>query len=193
MLKLEENSFMIHFMEDIVKNFVAGLKKWAKINKISQKDLADIIGKDQTTISNYYRNKTRPTQEYINLWVDHYGLDSEKIIEAGRKELQPTVKKTGEAEYFTKEEAEARFADMEERIKSREGAYVTPQADDKMTTEIFYNSLATQYVDEALEETGVKITATQREKFIKVTKEDMQKTIKQTKVNVKKHLKIFEE
>lgn len=89
MLILTKNKSKVFFMEDTVKIFIAGLKKWAKLNKISQTDLADVIDKDQTTISNYYRGKTRPTPEIITLWIDHYNLDYEEILNAGRQELQP--------------------------------------------------------------------------------------------------------
>jgi len=59
------------------------------------------------------------------------------------------------------------------------------------STAILCESFAIQFIDEALEETGTKITAKQREKFINITKEDMLKTIKQTRVNLKKYLEVF--
>ena len=76
-------------MEDTIKIFVVGLRKWAKFNNITQKELSTIIGKDQTTISNYYQDKTRPTPETIERIIQQYNLDYEEILQEGRKELEP--------------------------------------------------------------------------------------------------------
>jgi len=84
MLMELKNKYMIHSMEDNIKLFMIGLKKWAKINKIPQIQLCKVIGKDQTTVSNYFTGKTRPEPESINLWIDHYTLDHEEILAAGR-------------------------------------------------------------------------------------------------------------
>lgn len=78
---------IIHNMEDERKIFMAFLKKYAKINKITQADLGKVIDRDQTTISNYYNDRSAPSIEYIQKWVERYGIDYQEALEIGRKEL----------------------------------------------------------------------------------------------------------
>jgi len=88
-LNVNNNCFMIPFMKDDMKKFITGLKKVAKAKRITQTDLADCIGKDQTTISNYFNFKTRPLPEYIDLFCKRVDESEEKIIEIGDKQLSP--------------------------------------------------------------------------------------------------------
>ena len=183
---------MLEIMEDESKFFVAWLIKFIKINKkITGKNLAEKIGVSQPTVAGYMSGRTKPNFKIRQAILKATGVSHEEMLQEGRKQLQPQVKRTGESEFFTKAEAESRFADIEAKLETKK--LKSPLADDQMTTDLFYKSLATQYVDEALAETGTKITPKQRGKFINITKEDMQKTIKQTKVNIKKHLEIFED
>lgn len=85
---------MLMLMEDNIKIFVVGLKKWAKIHKVNQADLGKVVSRHQSSISAYYKDEARPTTDMINKWVAHYGLDHEEILEAGRQELQPIPPET---------------------------------------------------------------------------------------------------
>jgi len=91
MLMPNKNCFNVHYMEDTVKIFLAGFKKWAKLHRITQKNICSVVSKDQTTISNYFNFKTRPEPEMVQKWIDHYNLDENEIIQTGRKELQPDI------------------------------------------------------------------------------------------------------
>ncbi|WP_289022274.1 hypothetical protein [Desulfobacter postgatei] len=73
------------YMEDIRKIFAFGLEVWAKLNGVYQGDIANLIHRDQTTVSNYYTGKTRISKKNIELITSHYNLDYEEILKAGRK------------------------------------------------------------------------------------------------------------
>lgn len=108
---------IIHNMEDEVKIFVAGMKKVAKLKKVTQKTLAKAISKDQTTISNYYKGKTRPKHEYIEIFVDLLGVPYENILNTGRKELQPAIS-ADRLEKAAQEIIEKKLPDLEAKIKA---------------------------------------------------------------------------
>lgn len=72
-------------MEDIRKIFAFGLEAWGKLNGVYQEEIAKLIQRDQTTISNYYTGKTRISKRNIDLITDHYNLDYEEILNTGRK------------------------------------------------------------------------------------------------------------
>lgn len=80
---------MLNNMEDQIKIFIAGLKIWAKRNKVNQATLGDIISRHQSSVSAYYKNESRPTPDMIEAWVNHFSLDYEEILNLGRTELQP--------------------------------------------------------------------------------------------------------
>lgn len=71
-------------MEDIRKIFAFGLEAWGKLNGVYQEEIAKLIQRDQTTISNYYTGKTRISKKNIDLITDHYNLDYEEILNTGR-------------------------------------------------------------------------------------------------------------
>ncbi len=89
-LLLEKNQVIVNNMEDTAKIFMKGFKKWAKIHRINQTELGKVIKRDQTTISSYYQGTTTPSFGSVNLWLDHYNLDYDEILETGRKELEPS-------------------------------------------------------------------------------------------------------
>lgn len=72
-------------MEDIRKIFAFGLEAWGKLNGVYQEEIANLIHRDQTTISNYYTGKTRISKKNIDLIIAHYNLDDEEILNTGRK------------------------------------------------------------------------------------------------------------
>lgn len=72
-------------MEDIRKIFAFGLEAWGRLNGVYQEDIANLIHRDQTTISNYYTGKTRISKKNIDLITTYYNLDYEEILNAGRK------------------------------------------------------------------------------------------------------------
>lgn len=84
-------------MEDIRKIFAFGLEIWGKLNGVYQEDIANLINRDQTTISNYYTGKTRISKKNIELITDHYNLNYEEILKAGRKAYRQK-KQTNEPE-----------------------------------------------------------------------------------------------
>jgi transcriptional regulator with XRE-family HTH domain len=75
-------------MEDTVKIFVLGFKKWAKLNKVNQTRIGKVVGKVQTTISDYWNDVSRPSTDMIRRWVDEFRLDYDDILAAGREELK---------------------------------------------------------------------------------------------------------
>ena len=79
-------------MEDIRKIFAFGLEVWGKLNGVYQEDIANLINRDQTTISNYYTGKTRISKKNIELITNHYNLDYEEILKAGRKAYRQKTK-----------------------------------------------------------------------------------------------------
>jgi len=82
-------------MEDQTKIFIHGLKIWAKVKpRKSQTELAKVIGKSQSTISDYFKGEYYPEMDIIQLWIDHYKLDYEEILQAGRQELNPPTPET---------------------------------------------------------------------------------------------------
>ncbi len=93
---------MLNFMEDTLKIFVCGLKRWAKINKVTQTALGNVVGRNQTAISDYYRDISRPTPAMVDMWVKHFDLDYEEILNTGRTELgltEPGALHAGEPAY----------------------------------------------------------------------------------------------
>ena len=86
-----QDCFMNDFMEDDIKIFVTGLKKASKIKRVNQTSLADCIGVDQTTISNYFNFKTRPKPEHLDAFSARIGMTVDEILEIGRKELSPQL------------------------------------------------------------------------------------------------------
>lgn len=80
-----ENIIYYRNMEDPIKIFVAGLKKVAKIKRVTQEALGNAIGRDQTTISGYYNGKTRPTEDAIKNICTFLNVEYQEILEAGRK------------------------------------------------------------------------------------------------------------
>jgi len=79
---------MLDFMEDQTKIFTHGLKAWAKIKpRKSQTELAEVVGKTQPTISDYFKGEYYPDMDTIQKWVSHYELDFENILQMGREEL----------------------------------------------------------------------------------------------------------
>ena len=76
-------------MEDTIKIFVIGLKKWAKINKVNQATLGNIINRHQSSVSAYFKKEARPTKDMIDMWISALNLDSDEILTLGRRELQP--------------------------------------------------------------------------------------------------------
>lgn len=80
---------MFIFMENRIELFIRGFKRWArtKPHKKPQTELADIIGKSQPTISDYFNFKYLPEPEDIEKWIKEYDLDENEIVEIGRKAL----------------------------------------------------------------------------------------------------------
>jgi len=81
-------------MEDIRKIFAFGLEAWGKLNGVYQEDIANLIHRDQTTISNYYTGKTRISKKNIDLITAHYNLNYEEILNAGRKVYPQKIQTT---------------------------------------------------------------------------------------------------
>lgn len=77
--------YKLFFMEDTVKLFLAGLQVYAKRNRVNQTKLGKVVGRGQTTISDYFKGVTRPEDWMINKWIDHYSLNREEIVNAGRQ------------------------------------------------------------------------------------------------------------
>jgi transcriptional regulator with XRE-family HTH domain len=74
-------------MEDTIKILVVGLKKYAKMNHINQGTLSDAIGKDQGTISNYFREVTRPSMRTIKILTEFLDVSQDELLDLGREQL----------------------------------------------------------------------------------------------------------
>ena len=79
---------ILRYMEDTVKIFVLGFKKWAKLNKVNQTQIGKVVGKVQTTVSDYWNGVSRPSTTMIEKWVDKFNLDYKEILATGRDELK---------------------------------------------------------------------------------------------------------
>ena len=69
-----------------LSDFGSQLKKLRKNNKITQKELAQILGLAQTTIANYENNSRFPNQETLIEIADHFGVTLDYLITGKKKE-----------------------------------------------------------------------------------------------------------
>jgi hypothetical protein len=69
------------------KIYFTGLKTIAKDKRIRQGEFAQAVGKDQTTISNYINLKTRPPDEYYEVFESILEATRDEIMNTGKKEL----------------------------------------------------------------------------------------------------------
>ncbi len=193
-----------NFMEDKMKLFRFGVKKIAKVKHYSQIDIAKGIDSKQATISSYLRGRTQIPSEIIQNITTFLKTPYEEILETGRIELglmpgEPTIPQDQIETLFKRMDKLESIIPRDQGMLSSDTPHAEnyrfkpSPADPEQTIGLLYQSLATQYVDEALKETGRKISDKKREKLIKATTDDMKKNLKLTKVNLKKHLEIFED
>ena len=86
---------------------------WAKMNGVTQEEIASLISKDQTTISNYFTGKTRPSRKNIDLIVKHYGLEYEEVLAAGRSVYSQKIKADDSSNQVTNTGSEKIFSLLE--------------------------------------------------------------------------------
>ena len=68
-----------------MSDFGSQLKKLRKNNKITQKELAKILGLAQTTIANYENNSRFPNQETLIEIADYFGVTLDYLIKGKKK------------------------------------------------------------------------------------------------------------
>lgn len=64
-----------------MKNLGKALKFQRKINKYSQKQLADILGIKQTAISNWEIGRNEPSIDYLIALADLYDISLDELVE----------------------------------------------------------------------------------------------------------------
>ena len=75
-------------MEDQMKIFLEGIKTIYPLKGFTQKTLAARVGSKQSTLSSYFRLRTRIKPAMMRKIIDVLGVPYEEIFETGRKELQ---------------------------------------------------------------------------------------------------------
>ena len=175
--------------------FGAALRYYRKKENLTQPKLGEKVGCSRAIISNIERGAKDGPVLVRDRIIHYFGTSYVDFIKTGREKLaEQTIKYIPDIPFDPLPELEDQIQDVVKKIVSnvmlRKINYSLQPID---PTDILCESFAIQYVDEALEKTGIKITAKQREKFIKILKEDMLKNIKQTRVNLKKYLAVFKE
>lgn len=78
-------------------NFATRLKQLRENKDLKQKELADLLHLQQSTISAYERDKIQPTPETINILADFFGVTSDYLLgrqDTSKTKLEQTVNST---------------------------------------------------------------------------------------------------